>query len=86
MVTPAVLKLILAGIVGFAAVSIFARQSLVDKCSTRYFEQPKDHFAFKPGRPTFKHRVLYNLDSFRKNGPIFFYLGMPLALTESSED
>jgi len=51
----------------------------VKRCETRYFNQPKDHFAFRPDQATFKHRVLYNLDSHNNNrnkgGVIFFYLG-----------
>lgn len=47
----------------------------VNKCQTRYFNQPKDHFAFKSNPPSFKQRVLYNLEHFKEEGPIFFYLG-----------
>lgn len=54
----------------------------VEKCSLKYFEQPKDHFSFRKGQPTYKQRVLYNLQHFRKNGPIFFYLGKSPQIVE----
>jgi lysosomal Pro-X carboxypeptidase len=46
-----------------------------ERCKTRYFDQVKDHFAFHADQATFKHRVLYNLEYHKPNGPIFFYLG-----------
>ena len=65
----------------FGAISfgvVVKAQSYVDKCTTRYFEQPKDHFAFRPNQPVFKQRVLYNIDHYRSGGPIFFYFGESL--------
>ena len=57
-----------------------ATDSWSEKCTTRWFRQKKDHFAFKSesDQNFFSQRVLFNLDSYKPDGVIFFYFGKQL--------
>lgn len=65
-------------LVGHTAASLASQLGpYTSRCQTRWFNQKKDHFSFKPHAQalTFKQRILYDTESFSPGGPIFFYFG-----------